>query len=240
FDFQTLKAPLGEFEAGDNSVVFDWRKNFDLQFLDSRKEGKVEFWINLKDNWEISGPQDLNPVIRSNIYLAQASNEFATKVNSKIEVVQKGYYADEVFGNTGPVPPEAGKTTTYTITWQAKNYYNDANNARIKAVLGQGVNLTGKIFPGNAALTFDSNSREVVWKLDNLAARKGVSDAGPNVSFQIAFTPSVSQKGRTPELIGKAVITGEDQFTGQKISGETPAIDDTLPDDDTVNDGTVR
>ena len=239
-DFQTLKTPLGEFEAGDNSVVFDWRRIPDLQFLDAREEGRVEFWIGLKDVWEAVGPQDMNPLIKSRIYLSQARHELTTKVNSKIEVIQKGYYADEVFGNTGPIPPEAGKATAYTIIWQAKNYYNDANNARIKAVLGQGVNLTGKIFPEGAALTFDSNSREVVWKLDSLTAGQGVSGSGSNVSFQVSFVPSVSQKGKIPELIGKATITGEDQFTGQKISGEAPAVDTALPDDDTVNDGAVR
>lgn len=224
FDFQTLRAPLGEFEVGDNSLVFDWRRISDLQFLDVQEEGKVEFWINLKDNWLASGPQDINPVIRNRVYLSQARQEFVTKINSKIEVVQKGYYMDEIFGNTGFIPPEVGKSTTYTIIWQAKNYYNDINNMQIKAVLGPGVNLTGKIFPEGTALTFDSNSREVVWKLDNLAAGKGVLGASPNISFQIVFIPVVFQKGQTIPLIGKAFITGEDQFTGQTIFSESPAI----------------
>lgn len=224
FDFQTLKTPLGDFETGDNSVVFDWRRVPDLQFLDAQKEGKVEFWINLKDIWKISGTQDINPVLRNKVYLSQARQEFISKVNSKLEILQKGYYQDEVFGNSGPVPPQAGKTTTYTIIWQAKNYYNDVKNAQIKAVLGTGVNLTGRIFPQDGALTFDSNSREVVWKLDSLAAGKGVLDAGLNVSFQVAFTPSSYQKGQTSQLVGKAAIVGEDQFTGLTISGESPPI----------------
>ena len=235
FDFQTLKAPLGEFEVGDNSIIFDWRRVSDLQFLDAQEEGKIEFWISLKDNWVSSGSQDVNPVVRNRVYLSQATQEFITKINSKIEVVQKGYYTDEVFGNTGPIPPEADRATTYTIIWQAKNYYNDVNNMQIKAVLGRGVNLTGKIFPEGTNLTFDSVSREIVWKLDNLAAGKGVLDIGPNVAFQISFIPKPSQAGQTPELIGKATITGEDQFTGQMISSEGPAISTVLSDDDTVS-----
>lgn len=239
-DFQTLKAPSGEFEPGDNSVVFDWRRISDLQFLDAREEGKVEFWVNLKDIWQTLGLQDLNPVVRSRVYLSQARHELANKVNSKIEIIQEAYYADEIFGNTGPITPEAGRTTTYTVTWQAKNYYNDANNVKVKAILGQEVSLTGRIFPDNSPLTFDSNSKEVVWKLDNLPAGKGILGPGSNVSFQIAFTPNNSQKGRVAELIGKAVIVGEDQFTGQIISGEAKAIDTTLPDDTTVENGTIQ
>ena len=224
FDFGTLKAPSGEFEAGDNSVVFDWRKISDLRLLDSQEEGKVEFWIGLKDGWEISGPQDANPVIKNRVYLSQARQEFATKVNSKIEIAQKGYYQDEVFGNSGPLPPQAGSRTTYTIIWQAKNYYNDANNVKVRAILGQGVNLTGKIFPEGSALTFDSGSREVVWKLDSLATGKGVLDASPSVAFQIALTPQSSQEGKAIGLLSKAEIIGEDQFTGSIIKGETAAI----------------
>ncbi|MBI2625999.1 MAG: hypothetical protein HYW69_00185 [Candidatus Nealsonbacteria bacterium] len=223
FDFQTLKAPIGDFEPGDNSIVFDWRRLSDLRFLDAQKEGKVEFWVDLKKNWAMQGSQDMNPVIRNRVYLSQANQEFITKVNSKLEITQQSYYQDEVFGNSGPIPPEVGKTTTYTVVWQAKNYYNDVNNVQVKAVFGQGVNLTGKIFPEDAALTFDSNSREVVWKLENLVAGKGVLGEGPNVVFQVAFTPTALQKGM-PELIGKAIIAGEDQFTGQTIKTEAAAI----------------
>lgn len=240
FDFQTLRAPLGEFEVGDNSVVFDWRRISDLQFLDAGEEGKVEFWVNLKEVWDMDSLQDMNPAIRNKVYLSQARQEFVTKVNSKIELVQKGYYQDEVFGNTGPLQPEVGRTTTYTITWQAKNYYNDADNVQAKAVLGQGVNLTGRIFPEGTALTFDSSSREVVWKLDNLTAGKGVLDAGSSVSFQVAFTPNSFQRSQTPQLIGKAIITGEDKFTGQIIKGESAAVDTALADDATVENGAVK
>lgn len=240
FDFQTLKAPFGEFEVGDNSIIFDWRKVSDLRFLDAHKEGRIEFWINLKEDWLVSGSQDINPVIRNKVYLSQVSQEFITKVNSEIEVAQKGYYQDEVFGNSGPIPPEVGRATTYTVIWQVKNYYNDVNNMQMKAVLGQGVSLTGRIFPQDAVLTFDSNSREVIWKLDSLAAGKGVLDAGPSVAFQIAFSPAILQKGKIPNLIGKAAITGEDQFTGQIIKGEAAAINTTLPDDTTVENGVVQ
>lgn len=237
FDFQTLKAPLGDFESGDNSIVFDWRRVSDLQFLDAQKEGKVEFWIDLKDDF---GSQDVNPVIRNKVYLSQARQEFVTKVNSKLVVLQKGYYQDDVFGNTGPIPPEVGRVTTYTVTWQAKNYYNDVNNTQIKAILGQGVNLTGRIFPQDAALTFDSNSREIIWKFNSMNAGKGVFDAGPSVSFQVSFIPGSGQRGQVPQIISKATLSGEDQWTSQTIQATADAINTALPDDESVNDGTVR
>jgi len=227
FDSQTLKAPLGDFEPGDNSIIFDWRKVSKLQFLEVGEEGKVEFWVELKDDWPMPSLNDKNQVIRTNISLSQAQKEFVTKVNSKLEIIQKGYYQDEVFGNTGIIPPEVGKPTTYTIIWQAKNYYNDVKNTRVKAILGNQVRLTGKIFPEGTNLTFDSSSREVVWKIEDLDAGQGVFGPGPSVAFQISLTSGSFQQGTTPELIGEAEITGEDQFTEQTVHGEAPAINTT-------------
>jgi len=235
FDFQTLKAPLGEFESGDSSIIFDWRRVSQLQFLDVGDEGKIEFWIELKDDWPMTNINDKNPVLRNKVYLSQAQQDFATKVNSKLEIIQKGYFEDEVFGNSGPIPPEVGKPTTYTIIWQANNYYNDVKNMKVKATLSSRARLTGDIFPGGARLTFDSSSREVVWELENLDAGKGILGPGPSVAFQVAFAPSASQQGTTPQIIGKAEITGEDQFTELIVRGEAAAINTTLPDDETVS-----
>lgn len=231
FDFSTIKTPMGEFESGDNSIVFDWRRVSDLQFIDAQEEGRVEFWINLKDSWPTSGPQDNNPVIKNKVYLSQARQEFVNKVNTKLEIIQRGYHNEEIFGNVGPIPSQVGETTTYTITWQAKNYYNDVKNMQVKAKLGKNVSLTGRIFPEGANLTFDSASREVVWKLENLDAGKGVIGAGPDVSFQVAFTPSESQRGTIPTIINQAEITGEDQFTGSMVTGTAEA---------TQGEGTVQ
>lgn len=224
FDFSTLKATGGDFEMGDNSIVFDWRKVPSLRLLDVGEEGRVEFWIDLKDDWQIAGTGGQNPVLRSKITLSQAQKEFATKVNSKLVVTQNGYYQDEVFGNTGALPPVAGQPTTYTIIWQAKNYYNDVKSAKVKAVLGNNVALTGRIFPDGSRLTFDSNSREVVWEVGDLAAGKGVLDAVPNVAFQVVFTPASYQQGQALNLINDAQVTGDDQFTGRLISAFSPAI----------------
>ncbi len=235
FDFSTIKTPTGELESGDNSIVFDWRGVSALQFIDAQEEGKVEFWIDLKDSWPISGPEDKNPLIKNKVYLSQARQEFVNKVNTKVEIIQRGYYNEEIFGNSGPIPPKVGETTTYTLTWQAKNYYNDVQNMQVKAKLGMGVTLTGKIFPEGTNLTFDSASKEVVWKLENLAAGKGVTGAGPNVSFQVVFTPSESQKGTVPVIINHAEITGEDQFTGFIISGAGGLVTTALPDDQTLS-----
>ena len=198
FDFETLKAPSGEFEIGDNSIIFDWRRIPQLQFLDAQDEGKVEFWIELKDDWQIASKDDKNPVLRNKVYLSQAREEFVTKVNSKLEIVQE----------------KKGQL----IVWRAKNYYNDVKDVKVKAKLGDQVVLTGRIVPPTAVLTFDSDSREVIWEVGEMEAGKGIFNEPAQISFEINF-PSEAE-----EIVGEVQITGEDQFTLAPVSGSAAPL----------------
>ena len=239
FDFTTLKAPYGEFELGDNSIVFDWKKIPQLRFLDPQEEGKIDFWIDLKEEWPLEDLEDINPVIKNEIFLSKAREEFITKVNSKLVIDQKAYFQDEVFGNSGPIPPRVGQTTTYTIIWQVKNYYNNVKNAKVKATLPQGVNLTGKIFPEDQAekFAFDSSSREIVWNIGDLEAGRGIIESlpGPSIAFQVSFTPALSQRGEVAGLIGEAFLSAEDSWTEESLESEDSMINTTLPDDGTIS-----
>ena len=51
------------------------------------------------------------------------------------------------------------------------------------------------------------------------------------MSFQISLTPQSYQQYRTIDLVGQAVIYGEDQFTNAVIQNTAPAISTNLPDD---------
>lgn len=232
FDFQTIKSDVGVTQPGDNSVIFDWRRVLKLQYLAPMEEGKVDFWIKLKD--DLGNVK--NPILRNKVFISQVKEEFLTKISSKIEIVQKGYFQDEVFGNSGTIPPQVGMATTYTILWQVKNYYSDVKDAKVRAILPRWVNLTGKIFPEEMAskFSFDSQSREIVWSLGNLERGQGIFTPPPYIAFQIIFTPEESQRGQTPEIIGEAKISVEDNWTEKILEATAPAINTTLPDDPTM------
>lgn len=236
FDFESVKSEFGEFNKGDNSIVWDWREIQKLRFLGPGEEGKVEFWINLKDDWQITSPQDKNFSLRNRVIISQTREEFTTKINSRLEVSQKGYFDDEVFGNSGPVPPRVGENTTYTIVWQVKNYFNDIKNATVRAVLPQEVKLTGKIFPEDARITFDSQSREIVWKIGDLLSGTGVISPILNTAFQISFIPEFNQRGQMPLLIKEAIVSGEDSWTERRLEARDSSINTTLPDDPAIDE----
>jgi hypothetical protein len=232
FDFQTIKSDLGITRPGEDSVVFDWARVPKLQYLAPMDEGKVDFWIKLKD--DLGNVK--NPILQNRVFIGQLKEEFLTKISSKLEIVQKGYFEDEIFGNSPPLPPKVGGTTTYTIIWQVKNYYSDVKNAKVKATLPSQVSLTGKIFPEEMAskFAFDSQSKEIVWSIGDLEREMGISKPPLTLAFQIAFSPDESQKGQTPEIIGEAKISGEDSWTESEIKAIFSAITTALPDDPTM------
>ncbi|MFQ6084292.1 MAG: hypothetical protein ACE5WD_13170 [Candidatus Aminicenantia bacterium] len=234
FDFQTIKSDFGNYQPGDNSIIFDWRRVSKLQYLVPMEEGRVDFWIKLKDHLG----NIKNPILRNKVFVSQVKEEFVTKISSKLGIIQRGYFQDEVFGNSGPLPPKVGEVTTYTIMWQVKNYYSDVKNAKVKAILPQNAELTGEIFPEEevSKFAFDSQSREIVWSVGDLERGIGVSKPGKTLAFQIAFTPNESQRGQTPEIISEAKMTGEDGWTGRIIESTSLAINTALPHDETITE----
>jgi len=229
-DFDTLKNDIGNFNKDENKIIFDYTMVPELRRLLPMAEGKIEFWIKVKDEFE-----NKNPEIKNTVSLDGFEEIFSNKVNSKIEISQKGYFQDEIFGNSGPLPPRVGETTTYTIMWQVKNWNNDLKNVKVKATLPPEVKLTGKIFPETEAskFAFDPQSREIVWEIGDLAAG---TDPGPNINFQIALTPTIDQRGKAATLISQAQVSAEDLWTEATLEKVSNPIDTTLPDDPTINE----
>lgn len=235
FDLASVKPGSGIFQQGDNSIVFESKNVSKLRFLGKGEEGKVEFWVNAKEEWETFSPQDKDFVLRDRIILSDATEEFEVKVNSKLEIEQSAFFADEVFGNQGPMPPQVGVPTTYTVAWQARNLYNDARNAKVRAVLPAQVGLTGSVFPEGAPLTFDPVSREVVWEAGDLSAGTGPFETPPSVAFQVRLVPTASQQGKAAQLIGEARIQADDVFVERTLSATDSPVDTRLPDDSSVS-----
>ncbi|MDP2930340.1 MAG: hypothetical protein Q8N56_01905, partial [bacterium] len=227
FDLNTLRASGATYHQGDNSLVWDWKKNAQLQFLGADEESKVEFWVGLKDDPTNSTRENL--VVKNSVDLSPAREEFSLKVNTKLALDQKIFFNDGVFGKSGSLPPQVGQPTAFTITWQAKNLYNDLSNVRVKAVLSPGISLTGQLMPRDAKFVFDSQSREIIWDVGDLVADS--SGAGQSFSFQVSLTPGSSQSGQAPPIIDSVEISGDDIWTQERVSIKTPGLNTNLLND---------
>jgi len=230
-DFNTLQAGVGQFQKDSNSIIWDHIVFPQLRLLDSMEEGKVGFWVKVKDDLPTK-----NSLIRTKVSLSQVKEEFITKINTKLAISQRGYFSKGAFKNYGLLPPQVGSATTYTIFWQVKNFYNDVKNLKVKANLPSQVRLTGEISSKEAKFSFDPASREIVWEVGELTAGGGISGPGPEISFQIALTPDSTQRGQIPELISRVKIIGEDIWTRETVEATAGAVNTSLPDDPAITE----
>jgi len=225
FDLATLKSPDADYHQGDSSMIWDWKKNSQLRFLDENEEGKVEFWINLKEDLPTIKPKDKNMVLKNSISLSPAKEEFSIKVSSKIDLEQQAFFANDSFPGSGSLPLKVGLPTTFTVNWQLKNFYNDLRNVKVKAILPAWVILTGQLLPRDSSFLFDSQSREIIWEVGEVGAGQGVNGSdSPSLSFQVSLVPNSSQLGQVPEIISNARAFGDDTWTQNAIESEIKTI----------------
>ena len=135
------------------------------------------------------------------------------KIASALGLLSRLSYGSGPLMNSGPVPPKAEVETTYTITWSLSNSSNSVSNAQVRAVLPSYVRFVGAVSPSSESVAYSSVGGEVVWNVGEMKSGVGFGTSPREVSFQIAFLPSVSQIGEAPIVIGEAVASGEDRFT---------------------------
>lgn len=228
-DLDTVKSDSGQFQKDINTLIWDQTNLPQLRLLSSLEEGKVDFWVKLKTNL----PADLkNPAARIQVDLSKVREDIVTKVNSKISLSQRGFFSQDPFQNSGPIPPQVGSATTYTVSWDVWSLYNDLRNVKVKTFLPPQTKLTGEFLPKESKLSFDPASREVVWDIGDLST----GEPGKEIQFQVAFTPTSDQKGQTPDIISQARLTAEDSWTEKTLETTASAINTTLPDDPSVTD----
>ncbi len=227
FDLDTITVERGFHSPGSEIILWDWKKNSQLKFLPPGEEGKVEFWVKLKDK----APLEKENLKVSNevIFSEQTRKEFWTKVNTKLSFSQEGKINDEIFNSLGPLPPLPGKESQFTIFWEIENFYNEISNLKIKAVLSPYAKLTGKIYPEDSVFSFDSETRELIWQIDNLKPKEKTQFVF-QVSLLLPENLSENEKEpkKYPILISSVVVTGKDEWTGQSISFSFPPISTNL------------
>lgn len=143
YDLNSIEAPLGNIAKGSNSISWNGEQVSELRYITPGQESKVEFWVNLKDDYQPKNLTETNVFIRDRIILAGFETEFRQRVNSLVKISQEGYFKDPYgfFENTGPHPPKVNESTFYTIVWKIENWYNPIENVAIKASLPKGVSV---------------------------------------------------------------------------------------------------
>ena len=252
YDVATLDTKGGFYDSSDGTILWNAAVVPDFSVLSPNKSGEVEFRVNVKKDFPLSSIGGRNFFVKVSSKLSTpnvpsevegneiaVSAELLTRVGTKPTLSQVVFYNDSAFGSSGPLPPQAGKETVFTVHWQIVNPGNDMNKVEVRALLPPGVVWKNVVSVdlGQSEPTFDANSSEVVWNIGVLPQSTGVLTPKYEASFQVGIRPSLA--GQIPVIVNEAKFSGVDSFTKEQIVINAPELNtDDLSD--RPGEGTVE
>jgi hypothetical protein len=120
--------------------------------------------------------------------------------------------------------------------WSLSNTANDISNAQVIATLPQWMQFVGTPSPTIEDLTYNPSTQEITWNVGTIPAGTGITEPGRQVSFQVQFTPSLSQVGTVPIIINSATLTGHDDFANVGVTVNKVSLNTTLTNDTSFPD----
>lgn len=220
-DFSTVQTSNGFYQSSNHSILFSKDTIPGLANLAPGASGIGNFTFTTLDasavssspmvtlTFSVSGTRPNEANVPE---LVTSSLVRTAKVTTVAALSASTLHSSGPLGNSGPIPPQVGKQTSYTIVWNVKAHGSPIAGAMLKATLPNYVTYTG-VTTDDSTFSYDPGSRSVSWNIGDLAA--GQSASG---SFQVSLTPSSSQKTTAPTLVGAATFSGYDRFSGTALS----------------------
>lgn len=156
-----------------------------------------------------------------------ATDRFEILLNTVPSMALDAFYDDGRAGlpkSTGPLPPQVGQETIFTVRVRLTNTTNEIIDATYKTVLPEGVRWVGQEYHTAGQIRYNERTRDVVWTIPLIAARAGVALPGPEFAFQVGSTPSLNQVGQEVALTRGHTLEGTDAFTTTRVRAEGEAV----------------
>jgi len=229
-DESKIEAIGGFYNSIENTIVWDKSTNPNFNEVITGKGGTLSFTIssqklasqtNLFRNPEIVLDAEVTGRrVSENNVPEEIKNKTIRTIRfvSDVDVAGSVQYSGGPFINTGPIPPQAEKETTYTINWEVTNSSNQLTNGKMTAKLPNYVSWNDNVSPSSEKISFDPVSRQITWNLGSVSEHAGYTSPKRNISFQVTLLPSISQVDKIPVLVSDPTFTGIDTFTDTSVS----------------------
>lgn len=163
--------------------------------------------------------------LNGNEIALDTSVEKVVKIRSNPSMQFFGAYYDTNLKKigSGPIPPQVGETTTYSIQYEINTSRNDISALLCSVAIPDDVTF----IPGDTEVEFDEVSRLATWKLATLKSQKSFA-----IEFGVSITPVASDVDHLKVLTEKAVCEAQNTFTEEKINEELKRVTTDLTEDD--------
>ena len=251
---KTISSQRGFYNSLSDLIIWDKNSVSEFKEVSPGDSGSVSFSVSPLSLFSATNGILSDPSINIDVSISgkQLISGYATtdlknsesgivRIISDVGFTTKTLYYSGAFVNKGLVPPKAEKETTLTIQWSLSNTANNISKAIVRSSLPPWARFVGTISPSSEDLTYNPSTREIVWNIGRIPKGAGITTADRNVSFQVSFTPSLSQVGTIPVLVNEAVLTGHDDFANVDVRVSKPPLRTSLDNDplSTQNASTV-
>lgn len=244
FDRNKITAQQGFYDSSRNVIIWDKNSKNQLEELNPGDSGSLAFSISPLSLFSLLGGILSNPSINIEVSISgkqdvqdSTVNELNNSSSAIVRIISdvgfstKALYYSGPFTNTGSIPPKVEKATTYTIVWTLSNTSNSISLVKVNSTLPRWATFVGPISPVGENLTYNASTKEIVWNVDRIPKGTGITGASRSVSFQVSFSPSLSQVGTTPILINETFLTGHDDFANVDIRVNKTSLNTRLDND---------
>lgn len=150
------------------------------------------------------------------------SDRAVLSIGTQLTLEPMAFYDDGRLGitSTGPVPPQVGQTTTYTVRLRLGSALNDVGETEVVAILPDGVEYTGKTVVSTGSVDFNDRSREVRWSVPLLLGLTGRARPAEELHFQVAVTPGANLREQALPFVSRLFAEGLDTFIEELVRVE--------------------
>jgi len=231
FDPTKIRTSNGFFDTNTSTITFSSREIDALKSVQPGQTGRISFQTTPRAGLAQSGTLDLSFDISGVTLGGQQEslidvNRVSIPVATDLQLIPKILYHSGPLQNTGPMPMQVGKETTFTITWQLANTPNQSSGVVLKTNLPTGITWKNVVAPVARAgeITYNAVTREVVWNAGDVP----VGQNAKSISFKVGITPSATQLGLVPNLTTDIIIVGTDTITKTLLSETRRALNTRL------------
>ncbi len=149
-----------------------------------------------------------------------SSNRLVLPIATQPTLDISAFYDDGRLGlvSSGPLPPEVNKETTYTIRFRFGSTFNDLGEAKMTAVLPDGVNYLNKTYITSGQVDFNERNGEIIWTMPTLEGLSGRVKPAPELHVQVGITPGDNLRGKQISLLQSAVAEGTDMYVDKSVN----------------------
>ncbi|MCA9356105.1 hypothetical protein H6790_03055 [Candidatus Nomurabacteria bacterium] len=243
YDPTKVSATKGFWRQEQNQLVFTKSSVSDFASIAPGEEGTLKFKFTPKTT-NASGQIVQNPNVTISVSIKGDQVLSGSNQNTVSTLEQKTFKISSLYKvsgrvlqrsgnitNSGPLPPNSSSPTTYTIVWSVTNSTNVLSDGTVRATLPSYVDWTGATFPATENISYNSVTREVVWRLGNIAPSVGYNSPVREASFQVRLNTSASQAGTSPVLVDVSSASGRDEYTGVMLESNWTSLNTRLGSD---------